>query len=131
MILWDYSMCKNDPRGLNNSNFDFRKNFDLKNLIAFANVKNSNAKNLKTPKNITFKEKLVNKTRKAGKLRNKIKKLFAQKYNLKISPSIQINENTYLTRIYLTKQDFEHGSNYDIVVINGNIADWCENYWIQ
>ena len=100
-------------------------------MTEFANLKNSTAKNLTIPKNIKFIKELETKKRKSGKLRYKINKILVQKFNLKISPSIQIAENTFLTRIYMNKQDYEYGQNFDIIVTNGNVVDWCENFWIQ
>lgn len=60
------------------------------------------------------------KERKYGKLRFKINKIFPQKYNLKISPSVQLNENIYITRIFLKKLNFGKGNYFDIIVKNGN-----------
>ena len=131
MILWDYSNCKRDPRGINNTEFNFKNNFELKKMREFANVKNSTAKNLTIPRNIKFIKEIKTVKRKSGKLRYKINKIFPKKFNLKISPSIQIDENTFLTRIFMSKQDYEYGQNFDIIVINGNVVDWCENSWIQ
>ena len=131
IILWDYSRCKRDSRGISNTEFNFKNNFELKKMTEFANLKNSTAKNLTIPKNIKFIKELETKKRKSGKLRYKINKILVQKFNLKISPSIQIAENTFLTRIYMNKQDYEYGQNFDIIVTNGNVVDWCENFWIQ
>ncbi|MEC5395865.1 hypothetical protein [Bergeyella sp. RCAD1439] len=121
-ILWDYSLCKKDQ-----SKF----NFDFKQISKIANVQKSIATNISIPKNINYRKELTIKKRKAGKLRFKINKLFTQKYNLKVSPSIQIAENTFLTRIFMTKQNYEYGNNYDIIVKNEEVIDWCNSYWIQ
>jgi hypothetical protein len=124
-------MCKKDSRGLSNTNFDFKKKFSFKEIMKIANVKNSKAENLTVPKNLIFKKSLITRERKAGKLRYRFNKLFKVKYNLKISPSIQIAENTYLTRIFINKRDFEHGFYFDIVVENSKVIDWCQYSWIQ
>ena len=121
-IIWEYSMCRKDSK---------KFNFDFKEITKNANVNNSTAKVLIIPKNIFYKKELVTKELKSGKLRYKLKKLFAQKYNIKVSPSIQIAEDTYLTRIFMTKQDYAHGNNFDIIVKNGKVLDWCNSYWIQ
>ncbi|WP_234111785.1 hypothetical protein [Chryseobacterium sp. R2A-55] len=131
MILWDYSNCKRDPRGISNTEFSFNNNFELKKMREFANLKNSTSKNLTIPKNIKFIKELKTVKRKSGKLRYKINKILINKFNLKISPSIQISQNSFLTRIFLNKQDYEYGQNFDIIVTNGNVVDWCENSLVQ
>ena len=128
IILWEYKMCKNSS---NNNTFNIDKNYDFKTMLTYANVKNSKLKSLKIPENIKFRKTLRTKERKAGILRYKFNKIFSQKYNLKVSPSIQIAEDIYLTRIFMTKQNYEHGNNYDIIVKNGQVIDYCNSYWIQ
>lgn len=130
-ILWDYSMVKDNRKGLSGKQTEFSKDFDYQKISAFANVKNSIQKNLEIPKNIKFRQELKTKKRKSGNFRYKINHLSIQKYNLKISPSIQIGENTYLTRIYLTKQDNGEGSYFDIIAKDGKVIDWTETGWKQ
>lgn len=130
-ILWDYNLCKNNRRGLSNKDVDFYENLDFVEILKFANVKNSHAEALTIPKSIVFVKSLKTKNIKSGKIRYKIKKLFSEKYNLKISPSIQLTDKIYLTRIFLSKQDFEKGSFYDIIVQNNQVVDWLETGWVQ
>lgn len=66
------------------------------------------------------------KKRKSGKFL-----LNTTKYNLRIAPSIQLTNDIYLTRIFMTKQDLEKGSFFDIIVQNNKIVDWTETGWIQ
>jgi len=128
IILWEYKMCENSS---NNNTFNIDKNYDFKTMLTYANVKNSKLTTLKIPENIKFRKTLKTKERKAGIFRYKFNKIFSQKYNLKVSPSIQIAEDIYLTRIFMTKQDYEHGHNFDIIVKNGQVIDYCNSYWIQ
>ncbi len=128
IILWEYKMCKNSS---NNNTFNIDKNYDFKTMLTYANVKNSKLVTLRIPENIKFRKTLKTKERKAGIFRYKFNKIFSQKYNLTVSPSIQIAEDIYLTRIFMTKQDYEHGNNFDIIVKNGQVIDYCNSYWIQ
>ncbi|WP_226065511.1 hypothetical protein [Kaistella polysaccharea] len=128
IILWDYKTCKNSS---NNYTFNIDKNYDFKTMLTYANVKNSKLTTLRIPENIKFRKTLKTKERKAGIFRYKVNKIFSQKYNLKVSSSIQIAEDIYLTRIFMTKQDYEHGNNFDIIVKNGQVIDYCNSYWIQ
>ncbi len=128
IILWEYKMCKNSS---NNNTFNIDKNYDFKTILTYANVKNSKLTTLRIPENIKFRKTLKTKERKAGIFRYKFNKIFSQKYNLTVSPSIQIAEDIYLTRIFMTKQDYEHGNNFDIIVKNGQVIDYCNSYWIQ
>ena len=131
IILADYSITTHDRRGISNKNSAFANNFDYNEVIKLASIKNSTAKNLIIPKNLKFKKELKTKERKYGKLRFKINNFFSQKYNLLISPSIQIGENTYITRIFLNKQDYAKGNYFDIICNNGKVIDWVEIGWIQ
>lgn len=131
IILADYSITTHDRRGISNKNSAFANNFDYNEVIKLANIKNSTAKNLIIPKNLKFKKELKTKERKYGKLRFKINNFFSQKYNLLISPSIQIGENTYITMIFLNKQDYAKGNNFSIICNNGKVIDWVEIGWIQ
>lgn len=130
-IIWDYSLQGKKRRGISNKDLDFYKSLDFEEIGKLANVKNSTQHNLKTPKSINFNNTLKTKKRKSGKLRYRINKLFTEKYNLKVSPSIQLTDKIYLTRIFLTKQDFEKGSYFDIIVQNNKVIDWLEIGWIQ
>ena len=130
-ILWDVFITKDDRRGISNKNTDFAKTFDYGKVVKFANTKNSTSKILVIPKNILFRKVLKSKDRKAGKMRYKINKIFPQKYNLKVSPSIEIGENIYLTRLWLTKQDDADGSYFDIIAKDNKIVDWVEISWVQ
>lgn len=130
-IVWDYRLQGKDRKGISNKDLDFYKSLDFEEIGKFANVKNSTQHNLKTPKSINFNNTLKTKKRKSSKLRYRINKLFTEKYNLKVSPSIQLTNKIYLTRIFLTKQDFEKGSYFDIIVQNNKVIDWLEIGWIQ
>lgn len=130
-VIWDYSLQGKDRRGISNKDLDFFKSLNFSEIQEFANVKNSIYKSLKIPKLIRYRSTLNVKKRKSGTLRYKVNQLFPQKYNLKVSTSIQITENSYLTRIYLNKQDFEKGIFFDIIVKGNKVVDWTETSWIQ
>ncbi|OCK50500.1 hypothetical protein BA768_04935 [Chryseobacterium sp. CBo1] len=125
-IVWDYQLQGKNRRGLSNQEVDFYRSLNFEEIGKFANVKNSIQNNLEIPKSINFSKILKTNKRRSGKF-----KLTSQKYNLKVSPSIQLSENIYLTRIFLTKQDFEKGSYFDIIVQNNKVVDWLEIGWIQ
>lgn len=125
-ILWDYKLLENDRRGLSNKDVHFYKTLNFGKIEKFANVRNSHLKVLTLPKSIILVDKLKIKKRKSGKFI-----LSTTKYNLRITPSIQLTDDIYLTRIFLTKQDFEKGSFFDIIVQNNKIVDWTETGWIQ
>lgn len=130
-IIWDYSLQGKGRRGISNKDLDFYTKLNFEEIGKFANVKNSTQHNLKTPKSVKFKNTLKTKKRKSGKIRYRINKLFTEKYNLRVSPSIQLTDKIFLTRIFLTKQDFEKGSYFDIIVQNNKVVDWLEIGWIQ
>lgn len=130
-IIWDYSLQGKDRRGISNKDLDFYSSLDFAEIGKFANVKNSIQHNLKIPKSVNFKNTLKTKKRKSGKMRYRINKLFTKKYNLRVSPSIQLTDKIFLTRIFLTKQDFEKGSYFDIIVQDNKVVDWTETGWIQ
>ena len=128
IILWDYGTCKNSSKS---KILDIQNKSEFKKILSFANVKNSMVKTLTIPDGIKYIKILKTKERKSGILRYKFNKIFSEKFNLKISPSIQITEDIYLTRIFMTKQDYGHGNNFDIIVKDGKVIDYCNSYWIQ
>lgn len=127
-IVSDYYYCKYDGRLANNNNFKINT-FDLKKIENSANIEKSIDTKLTTPKNIKFKKELNYKKRPSGKLLVKINKIFTPKYFLEISPSIEIDNDYYLTLIHLNKIDLSAGIVYYIVTKNDEVIDWCESGW--
>lgn len=129
-IVSDYYYCKYDGRLANNNNFKINT-FDLKKIENYANIEKSLETKLTTPKNIKFKKELKYKKRLTGRFLVKINKIFTPKYILNVSPSIEIENNCYITVIHINKIDGSEGLIYYIITKNSTVIDWCEDGWIS
>lgn len=128
-IVIDYYYCKYDGRNLNNSEFKIQF-LNLEEIQAFSNVEKSITTKLITPTNIKFKKEIKYKKRLSGKFLVRLNKIFTPKYILNISPSIEIENNLYLTVVHLNKIDNSEGLIYYIITKNNIVIDWCESGWI-
>jgi len=127
-IVSDYYYCKYDGRLANNNSFKI-DSFDLHKIESSANIEKSLETKLTTPKNIKFKQELKYKKRLAGKYLVKLNKIFTPKYILKITPSIEIESDCYITVINLNKIDSSEGKIFYIITKNSIVIDWCESGW--